>query len=70
MSPQEHTCRIEERRQLLHLLEQNIVLLRQMVSETQQRVEEARRAADPKHAGYPKASATTQGALEAQAANR
>lgn len=50
VSPQQHTTRIKECRQLLMLLEQNIVLLRQMVNETQRRVEQARRIADPQYA--------------------
>jgi hypothetical protein len=49
MLPEHHTRFIEERRRLLDLLWQDIVVLRRMVNETQQRMDVAQRAAPAQH---------------------
>ncbi len=49
MLPEHHTHCIEERRRLLDVLWQDIVVLRRMVNETQQRMDVAQRAAQAQH---------------------
>jgi hypothetical protein len=67
MSPEQHTRFIEERWRLLDLLWQDIVVLRRMVNETQQRMDVARRAAQAQHTAVaytPSLSRRTSGSAQ------